>query len=116
MTLRSNGYQSYLWTEEAKLGVKLAALSTKFCDKTMAYFCPNMFIKTAICRRGTDNHVYQHEYFDTILNRALKKRREKGPDSFDEITAKYALATTSPRKSPPPHDADTDSTDTGSAD
>ena len=69
----------------------------------MPYFLHNMCLRTAACGRGTDNYVYQQEYFDTIFNRALKQRREIGPDSFDQITAQYTPAATSPRKSPPEH-------------
>ena len=82
----------------------------------MAYFCPNIFIRTATCHHGTDTYLYQQEYFDTILNRAFKQRRETGPDSFDQITAQYTPAATSPRKSPPEHNSDDDSTDADLAD
>ena len=97
-TLRSNGYHSYLWTDEVKLGVKRKVLPQIFCDKTMAHFCLNMFIRTATCRRKTENYVYQHKYFDTILKRALKKRQEPGTESYNMITAKYTPATANPRK------------------
>ena len=115
-TLRSNGYQSYLWTDKVKLRVKYEELSQNFCAESMVYFCPNMAIRTATCCRGTDNYIYQQEYFDTILNRALKQRREIGPDSFDQITATYTPVTPSPREIPPEHNSDDDSTDAGLAD
>ena len=102
--------------ENSITGGKAQKGITKFCKETMAYFCPNMSISTAICRHGTDNYVFQEEYFGTILNRALKKQRETGPVSFDKITAKYTPETTSQRKSHPPHNSDTDSTDNGAAD
>ena len=82
----------------------------------MAYFRPNMSIGTAICRRGTDNYEFHEEYFGTILNRALKKQKETGPESFQKITAEFTPATTGQQKSPPLHDSDTDSTNEGAAD
>ena len=97
-TLRSNEFQSYLWTAEAPIGVKRAALSEKFCKESMAEFRPNMSIGTAICLRGTDNYDFHEEYFGTILNRALKKRKETGRESFDKITAEFPKATTNQRK------------------
>ena len=82
----------------------------------MPYFRPNICLRTAICRRVTDNYVYQQEYFDTILNRVLKQRWETGPDSFDQITTQYTPAATNPRKSSPEHNSDDDLTDAGFAD
>ena len=78
VTLRANDFQRYLWMPEVKLGVKKDVLKQDFCNKTMANFCHNMFIRTASCRRGTDNRVCHHKYFDTILKRALRKRQETG--------------------------------------
>ena len=46
----------------------------------------------------------------------MKKRQETGTESYNKITAKYTPATTNPRKCPPAHDLDDDSTDAGSPD
>ena len=72
VTLLAKRFHSYLWTDGDPIGVKKEALSKDCWDNTMTNICPNMFIRTAICRQETANRVAHHKYYHTILQQAMQ--------------------------------------------